>query len=81
MARIDRENALVLVSEMLKNRGSEMALMRRTLFEGLLQGGSEMLLSYREARPGYGGAKPRSERIRAGLGLQEAVGQSVEEFS
>jgi hypothetical protein len=59
MARIDRENALVLISEMLKNRGAEMALMRRTLFEELLRGGSELVLSYREAKPGSGEALAR----------------------
>ncbi|RAL63453.1 hypothetical protein DID88_003873 [Monilinia fructigena] len=50
MARIDRENALVLVSELLKNRGNEMAVMKRALFEDLLKGGGELVMSYREGK-------------------------------
>lgn len=46
MQQIDRENALVLVSELLKNRGSEMASMRRGVFEDLLRGGGTMHLTY-----------------------------------
>jgi hypothetical protein len=45
MARIDRENALVLITELLKNRGDEMAVMRKSLLEDLLKGGGEMVLS------------------------------------
>lgn len=77
MARIDRENAVVLINEMLKNRGPEMAVMRRTLFEDLLKGGTEIVLSYREAKPLRGGAVvPREHRVRADLNLQEVVQQS-----
>lgn len=50
MLRIDRENALVLVSELLRQRGPTMAFMRRTAFEDLLQGGAGLHLSYREGR-------------------------------
>jgi hypothetical protein len=78
MARIDRENALVLVSEMLKNRGTQMAVMRRALFEDLLKGGSELLLSYREAASA---PVQRDQRLRAGLNLQEVAAQSIAEFS
>ncbi|KFZ12256.1 hypothetical protein V502_07175 [Pseudogymnoascus sp. VKM F-4520 (FW-2644)] len=42
MARIDRENALVLVSELLRRRGSTMAFMRRIAFEELLQDGGSL---------------------------------------
>lgn len=42
MARIDRENALVLVSELLRRRGSTMAFMRRVAFEELLQDGGSL---------------------------------------
>jgi len=80
MARIDRENALVLVSELLKNRGSEMAVMRRALFEDLLKGGTEIMMSYKEAKPLYG-EKPNENRPRAGLRFQEVVAESVVEFS
>jgi hypothetical protein len=82
MARIDRENALVLVSELLKNRGKDMAVMRRTLFEDLLKGGTEVMLSYKEAKPLYGEKLlPKEERARAGLNLQEAAQESVSELS
>lgn len=50
MQRIDRENALVLVSELLKQRGSEMASMRRGVFEDLLKGGGSMHLSYAQIK-------------------------------
>jgi hypothetical protein len=80
MARIDRENALVLVSEMLKNRGSEMAIMRRALFEDLLKGGTEIMMSYQESKPFYG-EKPNENRPRAGLRFQEVVTESVTELS
>ncbi|KAB8302306.1 hypothetical protein EYC80_005742 [Monilinia laxa] len=77
MARIDRENALVLVSELLKNRGSEMAVMRRALFEDLLKGGGEMVMSYREGKEGNGPAGWREPDGRgAGLNLQEVATES-----
>ncbi|KAI9881301.1 MAG: hypothetical protein M1830_005588 [Pleopsidium flavum] len=43
----DRDNTLVLVSELLRNRGEEMAIIRRGVFEDLLQG-RNLHLSYRE---------------------------------
>jgi hypothetical protein len=81
MARIDRENALVLVSELLKNRGKDMAVMRRTLFEDLLKGGTEIMLSYKEATPMQGNVLPRENRASAGLNLQESAAESVIELS
>ncbi|KFY25273.1 hypothetical protein V491_01834, partial [Pseudogymnoascus sp. VKM F-3775] len=42
MMRVDRENALVLVSELLRRRGSTMAFMRRIAFEELLQDGGSL---------------------------------------
>ena len=70
MARIDRENALVLVSELLKNRGKDMAVMRRTLFEDLLKGGTEIMMSYKEAIPLHGEkVLPKERRHGAGLNL------------
>ena len=81
MARIDRENALVLVSELLKNRGKDMAVMRRTLFEDLLRGGTEIMLSYKEATPMQGNLLPRENRASAGLNLQEAAAESIIELS
>ncbi|KAG0649906.1 hypothetical protein D0Z07_3693 [Hyphodiscus hymeniophilus] len=82
MARIDRENALVLISELLKNRGSEMALMRRTLFEALLKGGGDLLMSYRQTPPDSDVKLiPREEKLTAGLNLQEVAQQSSFELS
>lgn len=77
MSRLDRENALVLVSELLKNRGSEMALMRRTLFEDLLKGGGEIVMSYRESK----NIGPRGERPRAGKDIQQVMENAIGEIS
>ncbi|PQE20979.1 GTP binding protein [Rutstroemia sp. NJR-2017a BBW] len=82
MARIDRENALVLVSELLKNRGSEMAVMRRTLFEDLLKGGGELVMSYREAKAENGqGVWKDDVKHRANLNFSGILEESVEELS
>ena len=82
MARIDRENALVLISELLKNRGNDMAVMRRTLFEDLLKGGTEIMMSYKEAIPLQGEkVLPKEKRYRAGLNLQEVAADSLMELS
>ena len=82
MARIDRENALVLITELLKNRGSEMAIMRRTLFEDLLKGGSEVLMSYKEASSGLGTTPvPRERRARARLNVPQIAEQSFYEIA
>jgi hypothetical protein len=81
MARIDRENALVLINELLKNRGNEMAVMRRTLFEDLLKGGGEVVMSYKEAAPNWGIERaPKERRHRAGLNIQQVAEQSTFEF-
>ncbi|KUJ20717.1 ARM repeat-containing protein [Mollisia scopiformis] len=82
MARIDRENALVLINELLKNRGSDMALMRRTLFEDLLKGGSEIVSSYKESKPNWStDVKPKEKRIRADLNMTQVAEQSSMELS
>ncbi|KAM0142630.1 hypothetical protein ACHAP3_001736 [Botrytis cinerea] len=82
MARLDRENALVLVSELLKNRGKEMAVMRRTLFEDLLKGGGELVMSYRQAKEENGPGKwIVSDHGGAGLNLQEVATESMREIS
>jgi hypothetical protein len=85
MVRLDRENAMVLVSELLKNRGSEMAVMRRSLFEDLLKGGGEILMSYEEARPKWDTNRsipvPGNRRPKANLNVQEVAGQSFQEWA
>ncbi|KAG9231722.1 armadillo-type protein [Amylocarpus encephaloides] len=79
MARLDRENAVVLISEMLKNRGTDMAVMRRTLFEDLLKGGGELVMSYKDnGRQGDRVAKEK--RIRANLSMQEVAVQAASEL-
>jgi hypothetical protein len=81
LARIDRQNALVLVSELLKNRGSEMAIMRKSMFEDLLKGGANALLasqedeSKRDEKSQHPPAPPSD-----GLGLQELASYSVHDF-
>lgn len=47
MKRIDRENALVLVSGVLRHRGSDMDEMRKTAFERLVREGGSALMSGR----------------------------------
>ena len=82
MARIDRENALVLISELLKNRGSQMALMRRTLFEDLLKEGSAAVLSYREGTPARD--KPLLEgmtQFKSNMGFSEMITEAGSECS
>ncbi|KAH8598786.1 armadillo-type protein [Bisporella sp. PMI_857] len=79
MRRIDRENALVLVNELLKTRGSEMAIMRRTMFEDLLKGGSDMVASWREAE--WGDTQvPKERRARGGHIMQDVIEQSFNEL-
>ncbi|KAI9820212.1 MAG: hypothetical protein M1827_005834 [Pycnora praestabilis] len=48
MMKRDRENALVLISELLRHKGDEMAIMRREVFEDLLQGRETIQFSYQE---------------------------------
>ncbi len=81
MERIDRENALVLVSELLKNRGKDMAVMRRALFEDLLKGGGELVLSYKELSPTWGGRPvPKDQRHSASKNLQQVIEESSGEL-
>lgn len=86
MARIDRENALVLVSELLKNCGEHMAVMRRHVFEELLRGGGTMHLDQREIRErsemfdkSDGGAlRPGFVRRGSGVSVRSLGGRDVE---
>jgi hypothetical protein len=77
MTRIDRENALVMVNGLLKNRGEQMAFMRRTLFEDLLKGGGEMIISYQEAAL----RGPKETRPSVHIGLQDIITQAESELS
>ena len=79
MARIDRENALILISELLKNRGPAMAVMRRTLFEDLLKGGGEIHMTYQDASMGE--VSNNEKRVRAGLNLAQIAEQSSSKLS
>lgn len=47
LRRVDRENGLVLVAEMLKQQGATMPSFQRNAFEEILAGGSEMVLGER----------------------------------
>lgn len=66
MQKMDRMNALVLLSELLKNRGDKMAVMRRALFEDLLKGGGEIVLAYNEANGGGEGAGGYADMVKEG---------------
>ncbi|EPQ63473.1 Bgt-2310 [Blumeria graminis f. sp. tritici] len=50
LSRADRENALVLIGEMLKNYGSHMAVPCKTTFKDLLNSGGDYLLSHQHGR-------------------------------
>lgn len=81
MARIDRENAMILVSELLKQRGSEMATIRRTVFEDLLKGGGMMHLTYQEVldlEKSQEEMAPRPPKL--GLNMYDATEESVKEL-
>ncbi|KAK2626870.1 hypothetical protein QTJ16_004045 [Diplocarpon rosae] len=71
IVRLDRENALVLINELLKNRGAQMEVMRRTQFEDLLRGGTQLVQSYREASPDWKrtniGPMAPDQRVMTGL--------------
>lgn len=75
MARIDRENALVLVNQLLKIFGKDMAVLRRSMFEDLLRGGSELAVTYQEAAK----LKALGELESSGL-TKRAPGMTVQEM-
>lgn len=77
MRRIDRENALVLVSELLRTRGNQMALMRRTVFEELLRGGGLLHEDYRNLADSKVDA---GTRYNLQLNVREVATQSGGEF-
>jgi hypothetical protein len=80
MARIDRENALVLVSEVLRHCGSEMAAIRRSVFEDLLKGGGVMHLSYQQVKECEAFFDGKVSTPRMGLGMHVALEESIKEF-
>jgi hypothetical protein len=71
MARIDRQNALVLVSELLRNRGHEMAVVRKTLFEDLLRGGANVHMVGKEGLDQYGHTTPTPPEQEVGVSLHD----------
>ncbi len=80
MARIDRENALVLVSEVLRHGGAEMAAIRRSVFEDLLKGGGVMHLSYQQVKEREALFDGKSVTPRMGLGMHQVQEESIREF-
>ncbi|KAB5566109.1 hypothetical protein GE09DRAFT_1105528 [Coniochaeta sp. 2T2.1] len=52
MSRVDRENGLVLVAELLKQDSSVLPQFRRSVFEEMLRTGEEMLVSERQQNAG-----------------------------
>jgi hypothetical protein len=82
MARIDRQNALVLVSELLRNRGSEMAVVRKVIFEDLLRGGANTLIaSKEEASHETGQAVPAPATPSQGPGVLQLASYPLHGFS
>jgi len=80
MARIDRENALVLVSEVLRHRGPEMAAIRRSAFEDLLKGGGVIHLSYQQVKEREALFDRKVLTPNMGLGTHAAQEESIKEF-
>ncbi|KAI9746721.1 MAG: hypothetical protein M1818_000436 [Claussenomyces sp. TS43310] len=86
MARIDRENALVLVTELMRHRSADMAPIRRSAFEELLKGGGIMHLSYAQVRARedfYDGPnRPRRDDPgpKLGLGVNAIMQDTTEQF-
>jgi hypothetical protein len=80
MARIDRENALVLVSEVLRRRGPEMAAIRRSVFEDLLKGGGVMHLSYAQVKEREALFDGGITTPRMGLDMHQVQEESIKEF-
>jgi hypothetical protein len=80
MARIDRQNALVLVNGLLRNRGSEMAVMRKALFEELLRGGANALLINKES---VSNQEEKQDPPAPGDGLEvgELASYSIHDFT
>lgn len=59
-----------------------MAVMRRTLFEDLLRGGTEIVMSYSETRKAWGkDVVLREDRVRLGMDIGNVAEQSLMEFS
>ena len=50
MLRVDRENALVLCTELLKNWGSNLGQLRRNMIEDLVKEGTELLIKSKEGQ-------------------------------
>ena len=48
MERVDRQNALVFLNGLLRNRGCKMAVMRRAILEDLLKGHADFLMATTE---------------------------------
>jgi hypothetical protein len=81
MARIDRQNALVMVSELLKNRGSEMAIMRKAMFEDLLKGGANAILASRQQEAKQAEQSNfESPAPGDGVGVRELASYSIHDF-
>lgn len=68
MARIDRENGLCMVAELVRNHAGDLLPLRRNIYEQLLLTGGELVLHSRDnAEAGGGGA--------AGMGTLSSPGQ------
>jgi hypothetical protein len=80
MQRIDRENALVLVSEVLRHCGPEMAAIRRSVFEDLLKGGGVMHLSYQQVKEREAFFDGKVKTPKMGLNMHDVQEESIKEF-
>lgn len=73
MARIDRENGLCMVAELVRNHASDLLPLRKNIYEQLLLTGGELVLHARESgRVGAGGTM--TDVDMGGGGVQGNIG-------
>lgn len=53
-AKVDRENGLVLVAEVIRGFSDALSPARKTLFERMLREGGELMIEERKSSPGHG---------------------------
>lgn len=75
MARIDRENGLCMVAELVRNHASDLLPLRKNIYEQLLLTGGELVLHSRES--GSGSAGTTTDVDMGGVGELGSPGQMM----
>lgn len=76
MARIDRENGLCMVAELVRNHASDLLPLRKNIYEQLLLTGGELVLHSRQSG-GSGGATTTTDVDMGGVGELGSPGQMM----